>query len=77
MQTVKVRIIREKKSGPFRIQGKVVMTLDFTYSTETLAPEVIRIPFNEATPEEKGKRVKARIAKRLDIDPEELELEYE
>lgn len=72
-----MRIIREKTSGPFRIQGKVVKTVDFTYSTETLSPEVIRIPFKEATPEEKGKRVKARIAIRLDIDPKELELEFE
>ena len=69
-----VRILRERELIIYDKAGLPVPTKEVMYSSLQMTPGIIRIPVAEYSPEERNKRIRLDIEKRLKEKPEIVRL---
>lgn len=71
---VTIWIVRRRETAPLRTPRGIIAYKLVTYKGIRMAPEVLRFPVAEHTPEHEKEMLEKFVAKRLNISVEELNL---
>lgn len=69
-----VRILSEEEKLLYDVDGAPVLTQEIMYATRLLTPGILRIPSAEYTEEERAKRIRVDIERRMNVKPSTFEV---